>query len=112
MENFRDRVVRFRLKHTYLLQVKMPKFFKAKVIKTGTSLTSKLNETWFAVKGRGLDKKDVKEFRDYLNECATEFLVPDKEDAPNQSATPSNPEEGPREVSETKKERRRAPWEE
>ena len=27
------------------------KFNKAKVVKSGTSLTSKGNETWFAVKG-------------------------------------------------------------
>ena len=88
----------------------MPKFFRARVIKTGTSLTNKLNETWFAVKGRGLEKKEIKEFRDYLNECATEFLTEDK-DAADESPTPINPEEGPREASDVKKERRRAPWE-
>ena len=90
----------------------MPKFFKAKVVKTGTSLTNKLNETWFAVKGRGLDKKEIKEFRTYLNECATEFLTPDKEDAADESATVSNPKKREREVEEAKSERRRAPWEE
>ena len=91
----------------------MPKFFRARVIKTGTSLTNKLNETWFAVKGRGLEKKEIKEFRDYLNECATEFLTEDKEavdNAADESPTPSNPEEGSRETCTIKKARKSAPW--
>ena len=91
----------------------MPKFFRARVIKTGTSLTNKLNETWFAVKGRGLEKKEIKEFRDYLNECATEFLTEDKEavdNATNQSPTPCDSQEGTRETCTIKKARKSAPW--
>ena len=87
------------------------KFNKAKVVKSGTSLTSKTNETWFAVKARGLDKKEVREFREYLNECATEFLVPDKEEhAPNPSSAPVNSEERPRETREAPEVRKSAPW--
>ena len=90
----------------------MPKFFRAKVVKTGTSLTNKLNETWFAVKGRGLKKTEIKEFRTYLNECANEFLTPDKEedDATDSCAKTGNSEEGPREISEAPRQRERAPW--
>ena len=90
------------------------KFNKAKVVKSGTSLTSKTNETWFAVKARGLDKKEVREFREYLNECATEFLVPDKEedDATVKSSAPVNSEERPRETREAPEVRKSAPWDE
>jgi len=91
----------------------MPKFFRARVIKTGTSLTNKLNETWFAVKGRGLEKKEIKEFRDYLNECATEFLTEDKEAVDNATdpcAKVGDSQEGTRETCTIKKARKSAPW--
>ena len=91
----------------------MPKFFKAKVIKTGTTLTSKPNATWFAVKGRGLGKQEIREFREYLNECAAEFLTEDKEeDAPDTSTAPVDIKEGKRKTSEVARERKRPTWEE
>ena len=90
----------------------MPKFFKAKVVKTGTILTNKPNATWFAVKGRGLGKLEIREFREYLNECAAEFLTEAKEDAPDTSSAPVDLKEGKGKTSEVARERKRPTWEE
>ena len=87
------------------------KFYKAKIIKSGTVLNSKLDETWFAVKGRGLTKPSAREFRDYLNACTEEFMKPVKEDAANESATTGGTEKGPRETSEDAGPRERTSWE-
>ena len=89
----------------------MQRFYKARVVKDGTALNSKLNETWFALKGKNLGKVDVKEFRTYLNECATHFLAPGKEeDAPNESTKVSNTSERSTEAGPVKESRKRPAW--
>lgn len=92
----------------------MPKFFKAKILKSGTTLTNKPIATWFAIKGRGLAKQEIREFREYLNECAAEFLTEAKEeeDAPDTSSAPVDLKEGKRKTSEVASERKRPTWEE
>ena len=87
------------------------KFYKAKILKSGTVLNSKLDETWFAVKGRGLTKPSAREFRDYLNACTDEFLKPVKDNAADESATTGGTEKGPRETSENARPRERTAWE-
>ena len=90
----------------------MPKFFKAKILKSGTTLTNKPIATWFAIKGRGLAKQEIRDFREYLNECASEFLTEAKEDAPDTSSAPVDIKEGKGKASEVARERERPPWEE
>jgi len=92
----------------------MPKFFKAKILKSGTTLTNKPIATWFAIKGRGLAKQEIRDFREYLNECAAEFLTEAKEeeDAPDTSSAPVDLKEGKRKASEVASERKRPTWEE
>ena len=89
----------------------MQRFYKARVIKNGTALNSKLNETWFALKSKNLGKLEVKEFRAYLNECAECFLNPVKvEDATNPSAETSDTCKRPTEASPVKESRERPTW--
>ena len=57
----------------------MTKFNKPCVLKNGSVLQAKWNETWFAIKGRGMKKADIKEFKIYLRDCCVEFLRTDKE---------------------------------
>ena len=81
----------------------MTKFNKPCIVKSGTVLQTKDNETWFAIKARGINKKDSKEFKTYLRECCVEFLRPDKgvNNAPNTSPETSSVEKGKGEIEKT-----------
>ena len=74
------------------------KIYKARVMKPDTILKCTVHETWFAVKGKGLQKSTIKEFRNYLNECVTEFMSEEtvvvKKDAADKSSTPSDTSKG------------------
>ena len=74
------------------------KIYKAHVMKTGSILKSSVHETWFAVKAKGLQKATIKEFRNYLNDCAIEFMSEEtvvvQNDAPDTSPTPSDTGKG------------------
>jgi len=73
----------------------MIKINKCRIVKDGQPLISKGNEVWFALKSKNMSKHDVIDFRVYLNECASEFLVEEKEDAPDTTTKASDIEEGP-----------------
>ena len=69
------------------------KINKCRVIKNGIPLVSKGTEVWFGLKSKNMSRADVKDFRLYLNECAEEFLVEEK-DASDTGATVGNIKEG------------------
>ena len=71
----------------------MIKINKCRIIKPGIPLASNGNEVWFALKSKNMSRADVKEFRLYLNECAEEFLVEEK-DASDTGTTVGNIKEG------------------
>ena len=71
----------------------MIKINKCRIIKNGIPLVSKGNEVWFALKSKNMTRTDVKEFRLYLNGCAEEFLVEEK-DASDEETTVGDIEKG------------------
>ena len=78
----------------------MIKFNKSRRVKTGSVLTSKDSEVWFAIKARGMKNYDIKQFREYLNACAVEFLRPNKvvEDATNEGPETRSVKNGTSEI--------------
>ena len=82
----------------------MIKINKCRIIKNGIPLVSKGNEVWFALKSKNMTRTDVKEFRLYLNECAEEFLVEEK-DASDEETTVGDIEKGTGKTEENARER-------
>ena len=89
----------------------MVKINKCRVIKNGVPLVSKGNEVWFALKSKNMTRADVKEFRVYLNECAEEFLVEEK-DASDEETTVGDIEKGQGKTEEAASQRESAPRQE
>jgi hypothetical protein len=83
------------------------KIFKARVMKPDSILKSTVHETWFAVKGKGLQKSTIKEFRNYLNDCVTEFMSEEtvvvQNDAADKSPTPPNTGKGEGKIGQDEK---------
>ena len=83
----------------------MMKINKCRVIKNGIPLVSKGTEVWFGLKSKNMSRADVKEFRLYLNECAEEFLVEEK-DASDEETTAGDIEKGTGKTEENARERK------